>query len=81
MSLTCNVHKGDTPVNIKWFLNGVPVEEISDITISRGGKKVSMLNIDSVQAEHSGNYTCLAQNRAGTSSYSTSLNVNGQKIY
>lgn len=64
-------------MNITWYLNGVPVDHFNDITVSRGGKKVSTLNIDSVQAEHSGNFTCVAQNRAGAASYSSTLNVNG----
>lgn len=64
-------------MNITWYLNGKPVRNFDDITVSRGGKKVSTLNIDSVQAEHSGTFTCVAENRAGTASYSTNLNVNG----
>lgn len=36
-----------------------------------------MLTIDSVTDEHSGNYTCVAQNKAGTARYSADLNVNG----
>lgn len=77
VSLTCNVHKGDIPVDITWFLNDKPIGHINDITIVKGGKRISNLNIDSVKAEHAGVYTCVAQNLAGKTSYSAHLNVNG----
>lgn len=77
MSLTCNVHKGDTPVDITWFLNGVALRDSADISIVKAGKKTSALSIDSVQDRHAGTYTCVAQNKAGSSSFYTDLHVNG----
>ena len=41
------------------------------------GLRASFLSIQSVSSQHSGVYTCTARNTAGTSSYSTSLIVNG----
>ena len=41
------------------------------------GPRASFLSIQSVSSQHSGVYTCTARNTAGTSSYSTSLIVNG----
>lgn len=77
MSLNCNIHKGDTPVNITWFLNGVALQDSQEISIAKLGKKTSAISIDSVQNRHAGTYTCVAQNNAGSSSYSTDLHVNG----
>lgn len=43
-------------------------------------KRFSTLNIDYVQAEHRGQFTCTAKNPAGDASYSAYLNVNGTGI-
>ncbi|KAG5890611.1 hypothetical protein JTB14_005121 [Gonioctena quinquepunctata] len=75
-SLTCSVHKGDLPMNITWSHNNESIGYDNGIMITNAGKKISTLSIDSVGAEHSGTYTCTAQNAAGKSSYSAVLNVN-----
>ncbi|KAL3270305.1 hypothetical protein HHI36_009356 [Cryptolaemus montrouzieri] len=77
VSLMCNVHKGDTPLDIKWYLNNKTLHDSSDLSINKAGKRTSTLSIDSVKDQHAGTYTCVAQNRAGSSSYSTDLHVNG----
>ncbi|XP_023287721.1 hemicentin-1-like [Orussus abietinus] len=79
VSTTCSILKGDSPIEIQWSLNG---EEISpkshpDVTVTRTGKKSSMLGIDAVTARHAGEYTCVASNLAGTTSRSAILAVNG----
>lgn len=40
-------------------------------------KKVSTLSIDSVSFETAGEYICVARNRAGSTTFSAVLNVNG----
>lgn len=77
MSVACSVVKGDTPLNITWFLNGKTIEYYSGIVVNMVNKKLSTLSIDSVNAEHMGEYSCLAQNGAGSTSYSAYLHVNG----
>lgn len=46
----------------------------------KGGKRNSVLSIDSAGAQHAGNYTCVAKNRADTAAYSAELVVNGWNI-
>ncbi|XP_044270324.1 Down syndrome cell adhesion molecule-like protein Dscam2 isoform X46 [Tribolium madens] len=75
-SLTCSVFKGDLPVNISWYHDNKMVRDSDGILVSTAGRKISTLSIDLVQAQHAGTYTCLAQNRAGTTSYSADLLVN-----
>lgn len=79
-SLQCTVFKGDFPLNISWLHNNKSVDGENGILVSKNGKKVSTLTIESVGEEHSGLYTCFVQNRAGFFSYSTELHVNGIKI-
>lgn len=76
-SLTCTVHKGDLPIQISWFLNNQSAETLQGISIMRTNKRISQLSIDSVQAEHSGEFTCQARNKAGITKYSANLHVNG----
>lgn len=76
-SLQCTVFKGDLPINITWLHNNKPIGYNEGIIISYPSKKVSTLTIDDVQEDHSGNFSCLAQNIAGLMSYSTELHVNG----
>lgn len=76
-SLTCTVHKGDLPIEISWFLNNQSAETLQGVNIMRTNKRISQLSIDSVQAEHSGEFTCQARNKAGFTKYSANLHVNG----
>ncbi|XP_044270333.1 Down syndrome cell adhesion molecule-like protein Dscam2 isoform X47 [Tribolium madens] len=75
-SLTCTVNKGDFPITISWSLNNRSVETIQGITVMRTNKRISQLSIDSVQAEHAGEYTCIAKNSAGITHQSAVLHVN-----
>lgn len=77
VSVSCIVAKGDFPIDIIWLLNGQVIENFPGISIVKTNKRISQLNIDSVQAEHAGEYTCLSKNSAGATSSATVLHVNG----
>jgi len=47
----------------------------------KGGKRNSVLSIDSVQARHAGNYSCRAKNHAAAVNYTTVLIVNGTTVF
>lgn len=76
ISAQCTISKGDGPLNITWSLNGKPLKFVDGVMLSNS-KRVSSLTIESVKAEHTGEYTCYAANMAGTSSFSATLNING----
>lgn len=71
------MHKGDLPIDISWSHDNQTIGSGAGVMISKVGRKVSTLTIESVQAEHMGTYTCLAKNKAGVSQYSVHLHVNG----
>lgn len=73
----CSVVKGDLPIQISWRHNGYNITAVDGVTISRTSKRNSQLSIDSVQASHSGQYKCIAKNKAGETNYAATLNVNG----
>lgn len=77
VSIFCTIAKGDFPLEIHWTLEGHNVEKVPGISVMRTNKRISQLSIDSVQAEHAGEYVCFAKNPVGIVSLSTVLHVNG----
>lgn len=77
VSLTCSIKEGDLPLKITWMHNNRTVEDDFGISVVRVNKKISTLSIDSVQADHAGEYTCQAKNKAGIARHSAYLKVNG----
>jgi hypothetical protein len=76
-SIQCVLSGGDTPISVIWKLNGRPLSNGNDIILEKRGKKFYLLTIESVSFEHIGNYTCSAQNAAGTTEHVAELKVNG----
>ena len=75
--ITCVVTRGDRPLSITWSLKGDKINSDPSLTTTMLGTQASMLVISSVDYQHSGVYTCRAENIAGISSYSAKLSVNG----
>ncbi|XP_068632807.1 cell adhesion molecule Dscam1 isoform X16 [Battus philenor] len=76
VGVQCMVTKGDSPIKIRWLLNGKDLKDIFGITVTKIGHKSSSLSIDSVSSIHTGTYTCSAANQAGHANYSSELVVN-----
>lgn len=79
VQLNCHVSKGDLPLDIKWHFHGF--ENTSShlgILTTKMTSRTSFLSIAAATASHSGNYTCVATNTAGSTNHSTVLNVHGQ---
>ncbi|XP_076544970.1 Down syndrome cell adhesion molecule 1 isoform X40 [Osmia lignaria lignaria] len=78
VSAICSVLKGDSPIEIQWSLKGEAITRAThpDISVTKNGKKISVLSIDSVTARHAGEYTCVASNLVGSVSRSAVLAVN-----
>lgn len=76
--VVCVVAAGDAPLNISWHYNGA-----SDLPMGTNtrlfGYRTSILTISSVSWLHSGDYSCLAQNRAGSVSFAAGLSVQGRR--
>jgi len=81
VSVTCLISTGDLPIDIEWFFNDYGISSYSGISVMKGGKRNSVLSIDSVQARHAGNYSCRAKNHAAAVNYTTVLIVNGTTVF
>lgn len=77
VQVTCSVSDGDLPLTLEWYHNGKSLEDYAEVTTSKIGKRTSVLVIESVSHGNAGNYTCLARNDAGSTSYIAELHVNG----
>lgn len=78
IQVNCFVSRGDIPIMIGWQVNGQSLSiSGSGITTTQIGPRSSLLAIGSVTDQHSGNYTCYAENKAGRAEYTVSLNVHG----
>ncbi|XP_076265909.1 Down syndrome cell adhesion molecule 1 isoform X39 [Rhynchophorus ferrugineus] len=76
VQVQCFVSEGDLPLQITWQLNGEDFDDRLELTPIPVGKRSSILMFESVTASHAGNYTCRASNAAGSSSFSSELQVN-----
>ena len=75
--LMCAVNKGDRPFSITWSLKGDIISSDPVLTTTMFGTQTSILMISSVDYQHSGVYTCRAENQAGIKTHSAELRVNG----
>lgn len=77
VQMNCHVSKGDMPIKIHWLHNGLPPFSNTGITVQKLGQRSSVLTISNVKAEHSGNFTCMASNIAGTANFTLAVHVKG----
>ena len=79
IQILCTLLSGDDPVTIYWLKDKISMntDNLDDTTITSVGSRTSMLAIPSVGQQNSGEYTCVASNRAGQSNHSVILNVLG----
>ena len=64
-------------MTITWSLKGDIISSDPVMTTTMIGQRTSLLTIASVDYQHSGLYTCRAENPAGITSFSTELLVKG----
>lgn len=83
VSAYCTVNKGDLPIDITWTKNGRQVYTNNGVVVTHTSQRISVVSIEAVQSKHSGTYSCIATNSAGSNTFSTLLEVNGyfRKIY
>lgn len=81
VTLQCSVSEGDLPINFRWAFHGQELSSQMGIATVRLNARVSLLSIDSIAAGHAGNYTCTAQNSAGSVNHTATLFVQGSATH
>ncbi|XP_043866993.1 Down syndrome cell adhesion molecule-like protein Dscam2 isoform X23 [Drosophila mojavensis] len=84
IDLFCQIQKGDRPIRVHWSFersgsdSGASEYDLlqPQMRTNRISSKTSMLSIPSASPAHTGTYTCIASNAAGTTSYGVNLTVN-----
>lgn len=79
VQMMCHISKGDIPLEVYWEFNGQTLSRELG-TFTKVGERSSVLMLPSVTGAHSGNYTCIAKNRAGVAFYSTILKITGTQL-
>lgn len=77
-SLTCTVIKGDLPLSITWRKDNRIIDATQHISIKQVDQFNSILVIDTLGPDHTGNYSCHVRNLAAEVEISQSLLVNGK---
>lgn len=77
IQVSCAVTKGDDPLTLQWYKDGIPLVSSPSFMINNVAPKLSILLLSSANANHTGTYSCLAFNPIGTAESSASLRVKG----
>lgn len=75
--MTCSVIKGDTPLTVVWHKDGRTIDPSQRIQMTQVDQYINILSIENLQAEHTGNYSCIVRNSAAEAEGHQALVVNG----
>lgn len=78
--VSCVVYQGDLPLVLHWLKDGEPLLSHAGISVLTVDDFTSVLTIDNIQSQHSGNYTCVARNAAAAASHTAQLVVKGKYV-
>lgn len=78
-SLTCSVVKGDLPLTINWRKDSRPIDPTQHMSVKQVDQYNSILVIDNLGSDHTGNYSCVVRNSAAEVENSQALLVNGKE--
>ncbi|XP_008186163.1 Down syndrome cell adhesion molecule-like protein Dscam2 isoform X6 [Acyrthosiphon pisum] len=76
ISIQCTVSSGDIPIEFAWTFNGKSTSDLANVFVSKTGRRVSSLTVESLNEKNVGNYSCHARNMAGETGHTASLYVN-----
>uniref|UniRef100_T1JCN0 Ig-like domain-containing protein n=1 Tax=Strigamia maritima TaxID=126957 RepID=T1JCN0_STRMM len=78
--IVCAVSQGDMPITFQWLKDGKSISTSMGITSRNYDEHANSLTIEYVSSTHTGNYTCVASNRAAKVSHTAQLLVHGTFI-
>ncbi|XP_053205985.1 cell adhesion molecule DSCAM-like isoform X3 [Panonychus citri] len=69
----CTAYSSDKPITFEWLKDGKAIAGQSEDTIIKNHEMFSILELKNLKANQIGNYTCVASNRFGIDSFTSSL--------
>lgn len=75
--MSCAISQGDLPVTFEWLKDGEVIPMEYGVVTRKYDDYTESLSIESVTSLHSGNFTCIARNRAGADAFTSQLLVRG----
>ena len=80
-SLTCSIIKGDIPLTLSWHKDGRSIDSSSQqISVKTVDQYNSILVIENLKYDHTGNYSCVVRNIAAEVETSQTILVNGKQM-
>ena len=73
------MEEGSPPFRFEWLKNASPLEKSSSYSVM-SGEDASSLTLKDLNEEHSGNYTCIVENRDGSDSHTARLQMKRKLI-
>lgn len=73
VSLICSVTSGSAPISFSWSKDGRPLGALIGVKIAHIDEFQDQLQIEKLNAEHVGNYTCSARNSLGSDQMSVAV--------
>ncbi|XP_064487529.1 hemicentin-1-like [Ornithodoros turicata] len=74
VSVTCTVKEGSKPLELRWLKDGHDIRESGNRKLTRQ-ESFTVLFIESLRVNDSGNFTCVAKNKHGYDRYTAVLEV------
>ncbi|KAG8178098.1 hypothetical protein JTE90_017447 [Oedothorax gibbosus] len=79
-TVICSIRSGDKPLQFQWIKDGEEIKKTQNVEI-QSVRDTSILLIDSVTSQSSGNYTCIVKNAFGSDRYTANLAVSAQPTW
>ncbi|KAG1652220.1 Down syndrome cell adhesion molecule-like protein Dscam2 [Nymphon striatum] len=76
LTLVCTIRSGNPPLDFTWLFNGNTLPYNLGVVIS-DSSFLSTLSSTNIKREHAGNYTCIANNNAGSTSTFAMVKIQG----
>lgn len=76
----CGVSRGDAPLYLNWLKDNEPIPSTLGLNITLIDQYSSLLSIPFLTSQHTGEYTCVANNSASRTEFTATLLVKGWYI-